>query len=666
MENIMKEKKMQTYTQSIQRLVAGEVFTVIMVMAVLAVCASMVLAWINAQNQTQNRLNTYEKQVDNYIASVKGLAEGFALSLETNGITSYDTQVEMAGLVTKSDSGISASYFAQPDDTLTYYSADDGAMLLGSETSWSQRSWYLGAVAANGDVFVSDPYIDAVTGAVCVTISKEVEANGETLGVVGIDFYIDEIVNLISAADVGSGYLMLAGADGTIMVHPNDEYTMTADESPNMADVANGKYNKLYTDAGKIHTIWDYKGGLKLAMSSQSDVSGWLLVMVELVLAVYEGVILLILLIIAAGIIANILIKKVNRQNCQKWFLPIETVSAVVPELAAGNLDISFADEDYIVEVDALNSSLNATVKQLKCYIEDIEQIVEGIAQYDLQVSSKTAYQGDFLHIQDGLNTILDKLNDIFYQIGERADTLVTYAGQIQQSSELVAQGATQQATAVVDLEDDMKTFGAQIDAIVENSETMIESVRTTNNSLENGEQQMLELGKAMEIIKKTTDEIDSIMQTITDIADQTNLLSLNASIEAARAGEAGKGFGVVAEEINKLASECASASDSIGNLVRSSREAVTHGSKMAENAAAAFEEGKKSSERSLENVAKVQEAVSTQKSSVDGIGSLVNEITKVVESNAAVAQENAASGTDLTSCAEELKNYVALFKLRA
>ncbi|MCD7826017.1 MAG: methyl-accepting chemotaxis protein [Clostridiaceae bacterium] len=661
----MKEKKMQTYTQSIQRLISRETFAIIAVMAILAICVSVVIAGKNAQNQMENQLNSYQKQMDSYMATIKGVAEGFAMSLKMEGNSSYEAEVEMAGLVTQSDSGISAAYFAQPDDTLAYYSAADGAMLLGNETQWSQRSWYLGAVDTDDEVFVSDPYIDAVTGAVCVTISKEVNVDGETLGVVGIDFYIDEIVALISEADVGSGYLMLAGGDGTVMVHPNDEYVMSDEETPNLSDVGDGRYGKLYTDIANSHIITDYSGGIKLALSSQSDVSGWILAVVEPVWSVYGSIFILVLLIVVGSVLANIIIRRVNKKYCREWFSPIEAVSRLVPELAAGNLELSFEDEEDIVEIDALNSSLNATVKQLKCYIEDIEQIVEGIAQYDLEVSSKTEYQGDFLHIQNGLNTILEKLNDIFRQIDERADTLVAYAGQIQQSSDLVAEGATEQAASIMELEKDVRTFGQQIDAIVENADTMIQSVRATNGKLEEGRAQMQELKEAMVVIENTTNEIDEIMQSIMEIAEQTNLLSLNASIEAARAGEAGKGFGVVAEEINKLALECEKASDGIGALVQSSRQAVAHGIDMARIAAEAFVDGVKSSGNSLDNVAKVQEAVSTQKNSVDTIDRLVGEITKVVETNAAVAEENAASGTDLTTCAEELKEYVALFHLR-
>ncbi len=532
-----KENKMQTYTQSIQKLIAKEIFVIITAMAILAICVSMALARENAQNQMENQLNSYQKQTDNYMATLKGVAEGFALSLSTGEISGYDAEVEMAGMVAQSHSGIGASYFAHPDNTLIYYSVEDGPQMLGSETEWTQRGWYIGAVESNGEVYVTDPYIDKVTGTVCVTISKEVNVDGDTLGVVGIDFYLDEIVELIAQANVGNGYLILTGADGSIMVHPHEEYVMTADMTSMLAEVGEGKYRKLYTDIGDIHTIMDYSGGLKMALSSESEVSGWILVVVKPIWSIYGSIFVLILLVIVACVIANIVVRKVNQKNCSKWCTPIEAVSRLVPELAAGNLEVSFAEEKEIQELDTLNRSLNATVKQLKCYIEDIQQVVAGIAQYNLQVSSQTKYKGDFLHIQEGLNTILDKLNDIFAQVDKNADTLVSYASQIQQSSEMVAQGATQQATAVADLEEDVLTFASQISAIVENADTMILGARSTNAKLEEGGRQMEDLQQAMLVIEKTTNEIDGIMQTINSIAVLTNLLCLKASIEAARAG---------------------------------------------------------------------------------------------------------------------------------
>lgn len=127
---------------------------------------------------------------------------------------------------------------------------------------------------------------------------------------------------------------------------------------------------------------------------------------------------------------------------------------------------------------------------------------------------------------------------------------------------------------------------------VQKNAELAAEISSTTNEQLVNGEEKMQQLMEAMERINETSDEIGSIVGTINELANQTNLLSLNASIEAARAGEAGRGFAVVAEEIGKLAGASAEASNTIAGLIANSKEAVGRGREVAGRTAEVIKSG--------------------------------------------------------------------------
>ncbi|MCM1307491.1 MAG: methyl-accepting chemotaxis protein [Butyrivibrio sp.] len=658
-----KRQNKQTYMQGIEKLFSRELLTVICIMALLAIVGSAVFAISSSRNSMKNYLNSYQKEIDGYIAGIKGETAVFALSMETGRLTDYDDEISIAETIVKSDSHIAAAYYCHSNEALSYYNSTDGIWVPNEGTVFTDRSWYVGAM--EDGVYISEPYIDEVSGQFCVTVSEEVSVDGETVGVVGIDFLLGDITDLVSGSDVGNGYLMLASGEGVIMVHPNSAFNLTEDNSTSMSEAAGGAYKALYEHTGKIHNFIDYAGGPKTAISYKSDVSGWILVMVKPVISVYSGVIILILLIVALSTGAVILFRLYNRKRCGMWFAPIEKVSGMVPMLADGNLSLHFSDDNDISEISALSDSLNKTVEQLNYYIRDITSVVTGIAEYDLSVASAAEYHGDFLNIKDGLNTILDKLNDTFQKIGEKADTMVSYSGQIQKSSELVAVGTSEQSLAVSNLNDNMRELDAQIKSIMDNTQIAIDSVELTNKKLEEGGSKMRELELAMEKIEETTDNIDNIMKTINEIAQQTNLLSLNASIEAARAGDAGRGFAVVATEINSLAQQCSEASDSIRELVETSKETVAKGTELTKIASGSLKEGIDISKQSSQKVSEIQKYVGKQKDAIESIDSLTGEIVKVVESNAAAAQENAASGSDLTSCADELKSFVAKFRLR-
>ncbi len=650
------------YASGIQKLVSKEIFCVILVMAVLAIGSSTFFAVSSSRYSMKNYLNTYEKEIDNYVATVKGDISTFTLSMETEKLSSYEEEMAMVQKMADSDDKIAAAYYCHNDESLSYYASASGAWVLDAGTVFTDREWYTSA--PKDGVYITEPYIDEVSGQVCITLSKQVVVNGNVAGVVGMDFLLGDIVQLVNQSDVGSGYLMLTSSKGVIMAHPNKDYVISADNSTTLDKAAGGHYKSLGTNFGRMRTFIDYSGGIKQAIAYQSEVSDWVLIMVKPMISVYYGVGVLLVLIVICSICANLFFKKVNKEKSNVWFQPIEAVSSLVPKLAEGNLDIDFSAEANIEEIDILNSSLNQTVSQLKLYISDIKKVVEGIAAYDLAVQSEITYQGDFVAIQEGLNSILQKLNEVFASIGEKADLVVSYSNQIQESSESVASGATQQAASVSNLTENVDELTHQIQSIVDNTNMTIHSVRDTNRILEESDKRMNALEHAMDTIGDTTNEIDRIMQSVQEIADQTNLLSLNASIEAARAGEAGKGFAVVAGEINTLAIACANASLDISKLVESSKEAVANGTDIAKDTADVLKKGIKASKESEQNVRLVQDAVGLQRDAVENIHELTGEIANVVELNAASAEENAAFGTDLTTCADALKDYVEHFHL--
>lgn len=276
------------------------------------------------------------------------------------------------------------------------------------------------------------------------------------------------------------------------MVHPNEEPALSPDHSVSLEEAASGCYGSLKKSPDARHLIFDYTGSPKAAIAEQSEVSGWI--------------------------------------------------------LAAGNLDIHFQDMNGITEIDVLNASLNNTVDQLQYYIQDITRIVERIAEYDLSVVSDAEYKGDFTVIQNGLNSIIEQLNNIFSQIDIRADAVFSYSKQIQEASDIVVSGAT------------------------------------------------------------------------------------------------GKSFAVVAEEINSLSSASTDASKKTSELLKATKKAVELGRKLTMDTAKELTEGIQSAKISKESVVQMKKSLRVQQEQVAAIGALTDEMAGVVETNAASAQENAAS----------------------
>ena len=169
---------------------------------------------------------------------------------------------------------------------------------------------------------------------------------------------------------------------------------------------------------------------------------------------------------------------------------------------------------------------------------------------------------------------------------------------------------------------------------------------------------------EAMQDISHSSDEIKKIIDTIEDIASQTNMLSLNASIEAARAGDIGRGFTVVASQVGNLAGESAKASQSSKNLIEKSLEAVERGMSIANKTAQMLQESVNKAKAAEVIVENIYEASARQKESMGQISVAIGQIADIVQQNSDMAETSASSSEELSKLAEDLKELVGKFKL--
>ena len=317
-------------------------------------------------------------------------------------------------------------------------------------------------------------------------------------------------------------------------------------------------------------------------------------------------------------------------------------------------------------ETRILSDSTANLVENFQGMLAEMGAILSGIANGDLTADSlQASYPGDFQTLREDLETINEKLNHTLGGIAQATRRVSNGSAQVAASGTALSQGSTEQASAVVELSGTLADMDKDAQKTAHLSEQTKNAVDGAQAQLMESNRNIQELNRAMEQITATSNEIKHIIDTIEDIALQTNILALNASVEAARAGEAGKGFAVVANEVRELASKSNAATKATMELINRSIQAVSSGGEAVTSVTSSVSRVVELAGQAAEQMDLMAEAVERQTGSINQVTLAVSQISEVVQSNSATAEESAATSEELSHQAAVLKQLVGGFTLR-
>ncbi len=659
----MKKKnngQLQKYSDLFTKIINRNICIILVLALGIAFVGVTLLSVYRGNGAINSEAQEYRAEIEKWVLKQQSILNMFVNNMEAQGdlYKDYDAAVKYLDHITQKYEEISCTYLSDP--SLPAVVIMNNGWKPDADFDVTQRSWYSDAID-NDDIAVSDPYLDEQTGNYCITMSKRVVINGKTIGVFGIDFYMDQLTAILSDSYKGRNYAFLASKDGMIVTHPSEQMQLGDGVSVKVSDSV---YAKCKKDAS-VKTIVDYQKKAKTVTAMTTEDGNFRVFMVKDWLQVYSFLVETTIFYIFMFIVCVWGSIRYNRRVIGKWFQPLEEFARKIPAVAQGQLDIVFDEDEICLEIKVLQDSLNQMVTSLNIYINDIVRILEDIAEGNLAVTSDIEYRGDFARLQQAIQKITGNLNGLVRDIEHSAKQFQGISRQVSDVSGQVEQGARQQADSIDDLAQNMDHLQKGMVQATGSVREVIVAVNANNENLRDiTHNQINLLSDKMNEIAESSAKIGECLELINSINSQTNLLALNASIEAARAGEAGKGFAVVAEEIRQLSENTADASGEIRGMIQKNNESVREGINITEHTVQILEDNLKSFEEVRDEITKAAQIIENQEEYMNNISQSMGAIGSIVDNNTSVSKENTAAAEEMTQQTDQLSGQIGKFHL--
>ena len=372
------------------------------------------------------------------------------------------------------------------------------------------------------------------------------------------------------------------------------------------------------------------------------------------------------LIIVGVIVLAIIIATRMEHAISQGIAAPLDALAKRLETFAQGNLSDPFPTLNSKDEIADMIHSANEMAEKLSFVIADTGEVMSQMANGNYNITSKNPdmYQGDFEQLFLSIRNMKTQMVQTLRSIEESSRQVSAGAANLADASQNLAEGATEQAGAVEELQATITNITSNIEQAAEQAQESYEQARKYANEADNSRAEMKAMVDAMARISDTSNKIGNIISEIEDIASQTNLLSLNASIEAARAGEAGRGFAVVADQIGKLAADSAKSAVNTRDLIDKTLVEIEKGNTITRTTADAFNQIITDMESFAELAENTMEKANSQAESLEQIGKGIEQLSGVVQGNAASSEENTAISVNLAEGAAKMHDRVNIFKL--
>lgn len=614
-----------------------------------------------------NNLNDFErfKESDDYVNEFTDGLQPLMRAAARNTDSIACAYVRYNPDFTDPESGIflSRSNLNSPFEMLT---PTDFSMY--DPTDLEHVGWYYIPVN-NGAPTWMEPYYNANIDMNLVSYVIPLSKNGESVGIVGmdIDFSLFESLTQSDSVYGNATALLISNDNDTILFGSGAENggkLSTLDETgsssellaaiASSADSEGGLYRITIAGTQMYASFRELSNGMALITAvSENDINR-----TRNNLFMMSGISSLV--IIALGTAVALLVS----HNIVK---PLRKLNSSVQKIADGSLDVTI-DVHTNDEVGTLASSFSSTTIRLHeyvDYIDEISNILNDIANGNLDFALTKSYEGSFMSVKISLLNISDTLNKVIGDINKVSEQVALKSGEIASGAQSLAQNSTEQTNSIGSLSEAIENLTKDIEGNNENIHRALESVEYAVSGIRESTSDMDEMRAAMAAISDVSGEIRSIVETVDSIASQTGILAVNAAIEAARAGEAGRGFAVVASEIQNLSTKTTAATKNISELVNKVVETVTNGASITNKTGESLERVSGVSdeiENSLQSIAGSSEE---QAKAVERINDGVAQISAAVQNNSATSQESAAASEEMSAQAKLLHERVSAFKLK-